>query len=172
MRKPEKTERLYCVLKSVLNWIKCLRSLEPVGVIVRGSALRLLRLRQVSLCLCGVIGKTHRWLTHRCDVGSSPTRDTVSNLGLFQRKIMKKLIGLIAIVAVCCVLSSVDAGTYSERHRVTPNGRHAHSHSHVRGRASCSAALARSAAFGMSLRASGCSGVSRSHVRASSCAGL
>lgn len=80
---------------------------------------------------------------------------------------MKKLIGLIAIVAVCCVLSSVDAGTYSERHRVTPNGRHAHSHSHVRGRASCSAAK-----FGMSLRGSGCSGVSRSRVRASSCSGL
>lgn len=80
---------------------------------------------------------------------------------------MKKFIAIVSIVAVCCVLSSVDAGTYSERHRVTPNGRHAHSHSHVRGRmASCSAA-----AFGMSLRGSGCSGVSRSRVRASSCAG-
>lgn len=80
---------------------------------------------------------------------------------------MKKLIGLIAVMAVCCVLSSVEASSYSERHKVTPNGRHAHSHSHVRGRANCSAV-----AFGMSLRGSGCSGVSRSRVRASSCAGL
>lgn len=62
---------------------------------------------------------------------------------------MKKLIAIVSIVAVCCVLSSVDAGTYSERHRITPNGRHTHSRSHVRGRAaSCSAALARSGAFG------------------------
>ena len=79
---------------------------------------------------------------------------------------MKKLIAVAALVVACCVLSSVDAGTYSERHRVTPNGRHAHSHSHVRGRASCSAA-----AFGMRLRGSGCSGVSRSRVHASSCSG-
>ena len=83
---------------------------------------------------------------------------------------MKKLIAIVSIVAVCCVISNVDAGTYSERHKVSPNGRHVRSQSHARGRqASCSAA-----SFGaFRVRASAaCSSVSRSRVRAySSCAG-
>ena len=75
---------------------------------------------------------------------------------------MKKLIAIVSIVAVCCVISNVDAGTYSERHKVSPNGRHVRSQSHARGRqASCSAA-----SFGVYRGFSGCSS-SRSRVRAS-----
>ncbi len=71
---------------------------------------------------------------------------------------MKKILLLVAVLAVCLYLSNVEAG-YRERHRVTKAG--VHSHFHSVGRASCSGTMmvrAMSSCSGKAVRAKSCSG--------------